>query len=58
LVATNPAATTLNVAGSNEAGDSLGQALASGDIDDDGFEDLVIGVPGEDGSSRALRAAA
>ena len=28
--------------------DLFGQALAAGDFDDDGFEDLAVGVPGED----------
>jgi len=31
-----------------EPGDHFGQALAVGDFDDDGFDDLVVGVPGED----------
>jgi hypothetical protein len=31
-----------------EASDSFGAALAVGDFDDDGFDDLAIGVPGED----------
>ncbi len=30
-----------------EADDNFGWALATGDVDDDGFEDLVIGVPYE-----------
>jgi hypothetical protein len=29
-------------------GDRFGAALAAGDFDDDGFDDLAIGVPGED----------
>ena len=33
--------------GDVESGDRFGNALASGDVDDDGFDDLVIGVPGE-----------
>jgi len=37
-----------------EAGDEFGAALAAGDFDGDGFADLAIGVPGEDGSSGAL----
>jgi len=31
----------------NEAGDHFGSALASGDFDGDGFDDLAIGSPGE-----------
>jgi hypothetical protein len=31
-----------------ENGDEFGAALASGDFDDDGFDDLVVGSPGED----------
>lgn len=29
-------------------GDALGDSLATGDIDGDGFDDLVVGVPGDD----------
>jgi FG-GAP repeat protein len=32
-----------------ESGDDFGFALASGDFDNDGFDDLAIGVPGESG---------
>ena len=31
-----------------EAGDEFGRALAAGDFDRDGFDDLVVGVPRED----------
>ena len=34
--------------GANEAGDFFGAVLASGDFDNDGFDDLAIGTPGED----------
>lgn len=36
-----------SVPGSVEEGDRFGSALARGDFDDDGFDDLAIGVPGE-----------
>jgi|SRR5215207_2462296 len=35
------------VPGGPEEGDSFGEALASGDFDNDGFADLAVGVPGE-----------
>jgi len=33
--------------GALEANDNFGRALAVGDFDDDGFDDLAIGIPGE-----------
>ncbi|MEW5867799.1 MAG: hypothetical protein AB1894_00875 [Chloroflexota bacterium] len=36
------------VEGSLEADDGFGSSLASGDFNDDGYDDLAIGVPGED----------
>ncbi|MES2644834.1 MAG: M57 family metalloprotease [Myxococcota bacterium] len=36
-----------DVEGSGEADDAFGSALAAGDLDGDGYDDLVIGVPGE-----------
>jgi hypothetical protein len=36
------------VPGVAELGDVFGVALAAGDFDGDGFDDLVVGVPGED----------
>ncbi len=40
------------VAGRLEAGDFFGWSLASGDFDDDGYDDLAVGVPGEDHGTR------
>jgi len=36
------------VLGEAETGDAFGTALATGDFDDDGFDDLAVGVPLED----------
>jgi FG-GAP repeat len=36
------------VPGAGEAGDRFGQALAVGDFEGDGFDDLTVGVPAED----------
>lgn len=38
---------TPGIAGVAEPGDRFGEALAVGDFNDDGFDDLAIGVPGE-----------
>ena len=35
------------VQGGSEAGDGFGAALTAGDFDRDGFDDLAVGVPGE-----------
>jgi hypothetical protein len=43
---------TAGIFGDVESGDRFGNALASGNVDDDGFDDLVIGVPGEDVGSK------
>ena len=42
--------------GAHERGDHFGHALASGDFDNDGFDDLAVGVPGEDLGRRAVPA--
>lgn len=36
-----------NVSGGVEAGDGFGGSLTSGDFNDDGMDDLAVGVPGE-----------
>jgi hypothetical protein len=41
-----------DVANTVEAGDAFGAALASADFNNDGFDDLAIGVPGEDFMTR------
>lgn len=39
---------TPGIPGANEAGDMFGAALGVGDLNDDEFDDLIIGSPGED----------
>lgn len=38
---------TPNVPGGAEAGDLFGATLATGDVNDDGYDDVAVGVPGE-----------
>ncbi|MFK8011431.1 MAG: hypothetical protein AB8B80_05285 [Marinicellaceae bacterium] len=40
--------------GVSEDGDDFGYALASGDFNKDGYDDLAIGVPGEDVSNNTI----
>lgn len=39
---------TAGVPGAAETGDAFGQAVGSGDLDGDGYDDAVVGIPGED----------
>ncbi|MFD5704106.1 esterase [Streptomyces lasiicapitis] len=39
---------TAGIVGVAEAGDGFGTAVASGDLDSDGFDDAIVGIPGED----------
>ena len=49
---------TPNWDGAVESGDDFGAALAAGDFDDDGYDDLAIGVPYEDVGSTTSAGAA
>jgi lysophospholipase L1-like esterase len=44
---------TAGVPGVNESGDRFGAALAAGDLDGDGIDDLAVGAPGESFGGRA-----
>ncbi|MFC5804004.1 FG-GAP and VCBS repeat-containing protein [Streptomyces formicae] len=39
---------TTGVPGSPETGDGFGRAVATGDLDADGYDDAIVGIPGED----------
>lgn len=39
---------TTGVPGAAETGDGFGRALATGDLDGDGYDDAIVGLPGED----------
>ena len=45
---------SVGIAEQREQGDNFGFALAAGDFNDDGLEDLAIGVPGEDVGAGAV----
>lgn len=42
------------ISGGRENGDSFGYALAVGDFNNDNFDDVVVGVPGEDNSKGSI----
>ncbi|WP_328399052.1 FG-GAP repeat protein [Streptomyces sp. NBC_00390] len=39
---------TAGVPGAAETGDGFGKAVATGDLDADGYDDAIVGIPGED----------
>ncbi|MFH8989846.1 FG-GAP repeat protein [Streptomyces sp. NPDC017940] len=44
---------TAGVSGAAETGDGFGTAVATGDLDADGYDDAIVGIPGEDLGDKA-----
>ena len=44
-----------DLGGNDERGDNFGFALAAGDFNGDGFDDLAVGVPGEDNAQGSVQ---
>ena len=42
------------VGGSDDQGDEFGGTLDAGDVDDDGFADMIVGAPGEENEAGAV----
>jgi FG-GAP repeat/Trypsin len=48
------AVSQVGAGGDNQAGDLFGSVLATGDINGDGYADLVVGAPGRNGSAGVI----